>query len=149
MRAVVQRVRSARVLVDREPVGAIGLGMLVLIGAGEGDTEADVAYLATKTVGLRIFEDEAGQMNRGLLDIGGALLVVSQFTLYGDCRKGRRPSFTKAMEPLRAAELCDLFAQRCADMGAQVETGRFGAMMDVEMCNCGPVTLLLDSRRQF
>jgi D-tyrosyl-tRNA(Tyr) deacylase len=100
-------------------------------------------------VNLRVFEDEQQNMNRSLLETGGALLVVSQFTLYGDCRKGRRPSFVQALEPAQAEALCDLFAARCREAGAAVQTGRFRAMMDVELCNAGPVTMLLDSRKQF
>jgi D-aminoacyl-tRNA deacylase len=149
MRAVVQRVSFARVKVAGEVVGEIGTGLLVLLGAAAEDGDDDAAQLASKIVGLRIFEDEAENMNRSLLDVGGALLVVSQFTLLGDCRKGRRPSFTQAMEPVEAERLCDLFVRRCAELGPRVETGRFRAMMDVELCNRGPVTMLLDSRRLF
>ncbi len=149
MRAVVQRVSWARVEVGSEPLGAIGPGLLVLLAAGLGDTERDVAYLAEKVVHLRIFEDAAQHMNRSLLDVGGQLLVVSQFTLYGDCRKGRRPSFVGALAPGEAARLCDLFCERCRGLGITVATGRFGAMMDVSLCNSGPVTLLLDSARTF
>jgi D-aminoacyl-tRNA deacylase len=149
MRAVVQRVRWARVKVGAETVGEIGPGLLVLLGAAGGDTEQDVEYTATKAVNLRIFEDEQQNMNRSLLDVSGAMLVVSQFTLCGDCRKGRRPSFTDALEPVAAERLCDLFVARCRALGTRVETGRFRAMMDVELCNAGPVTLLVDSRRQF
>ena len=116
---------------------------------GEQDGEKDLDYMARKVVGLRVFEDEAGQMNRSLADVGGALLVVSQFTLYGDCRKGRRPSFIKAMEPQRAAEMCDELVARCRAEGLRVETGRFRAMMQVELLNDGPVTLLIDSEKQF
>ena len=149
MRAVVQRVSHASVTIDQDVVGKIGVGLLVLLGAGQNDTTEDVAYLVRKIIGLRIFEDEAGQMNRSLRDVAGKLLVVSQFTLYGDCRKGRRPSFTSALEPAQANALCDLFVRKCRDEGVDVETGRFGAMMNVELCNTGPVTLLLDSTRQF
>jgi len=151
MRAVVQRVRWARVKVDGQVVGEIGPGLTVLLGAGKGDTERDVDYLAQKIVNLRIFEDDqpAGNMNRSLLDVGGAMLVVSQFTLYGDTRKGRRPSFVNALEPTGAERLCNLFVERCQDAGVQVETGRFRAMMDVELCNSGPVTMLLDSSKEF
>lgn len=162
MRAVVQRVSRARVLVagpgsgaagpagrrDQE-IASIGRGLLVLLGAAQGDSEADVEYLAGKVVNLRVFEDSRGNMNRGLLEVGGALLVVSQFTLLGDCRKGRRPSFVAALEPVQAERLCDLFAARCRSLGAEVATGRFRAMMDVELCNDGPVTMLLDSRKLF
>lgn len=149
MRAVVQRVSRASVSVAGEVVGQIDRGLLVLLGAGEGDGEPDVAYVAGKVVGLRVFEDGQGQMNRSLLQVDGDLLVVSQFTLYGDCRKGRRPSFVKALEPERAVQLYELFVRRCTELGARVATGRFGAMMDVSLCNDGPVTLLIDSRRQF
>jgi D-tyrosyl-tRNA(Tyr) deacylase len=149
MRAVVQRVRWARVVVEGEQVGAIDLGLAVLLAAGERDGPADVEYLASKVVGLRVFEDDRGQMNRSVTDVGGALLVVSQFTLYGDCRKGRRPSFVRALEPAQAEQLCDRFVERCRGMGVSVSTGRFRAMMDVELCNAGPVTLLLDSKKLF
>jgi D-tyrosyl-tRNA(Tyr) deacylase len=149
MRAVVQRVDWARVKVDGEIVGAIGPGLLVLLGAGRGDGDTDAEWMAQKVVNLRVFEDEHQNMNRALLEVGGALLVVSQFTLYGDCRKGRRPSFVGALEPREAERLCDLFATRCRDAGVKVESGRFRAMMDVELCNKGPVTMLLDSRKTF
>ncbi|MBK8479697.1 MAG: D-tyrosyl-tRNA(Tyr) deacylase [Proteobacteria bacterium] len=149
MRAVVQRVSSARVTVGAETLGAIERGLLVLLGVGIGDLPADAAYLAQKIVGLRVFEDDQALMNRGLLEVGGALLVVSQFTLYGDCRKGRRPSFVGALEPKRAAELCEHFVGCCRGLGALVQRGRFGAQMSVELCNDGPVTLLLDSQRLF
>ena len=149
MRAVVQRVEWARVTVQGETVGEIGSGLMVLLGAGHGDGDDDAAWMAQKVVNLRIFEDEQHNMNRSLIDVGGALLVVSQFTLYGDCRKGRRPSFVGALEPREAERLCDLFAARCRDLGVTVETGRFRAMMDVELCNSGPVTMLLDSGKLF
>ena len=149
MRAVVQRVSWARVKVGAEVVGEIQQGLLVLLGAGQGDTEKQVDYVANKVVHLRVFEDQQQNMNRSLLDVGGALLVVSQFTLYGDCRKGRRPSFVAALEPGEAEQLCHLFCARCESLGAPVFTGRFGAMMDVELCNDGPVTLMIDSARQF
>jgi D-aminoacyl-tRNA deacylase len=149
MRAVVQRVTWARVKVAQEIVGEIEQGLLVLLGVGTGDTAQDVAYLAPKVVHLRIFADENQNMNRSLLEVGGALLVVSQFTLHGDCRKGRRPSFIDALEPVEAERLCELFCQTCAALGPPVQTGRFRAMMDVELCNSGPVTLLLDSRKAF
>lgn len=149
MRAVVQRVKWAHVTVEGERVGEIGPGLMVLLGAGQGDGERDMEYLAQKVVHLRIFEDDHHHMNRSVLDVGGSLLVVSQFTLYGDCRKGRRPSFVGALEPVEAERLYELFIQRCRQEGAQVESGRFGAMMDVELCNSGPVTLMLDSARQF
>ena len=149
MRAVVQRVKWVHVTVEGERVGEIGPGLLVLLGAGQGDGEAEVAYLVNKVVHLRVFEDERHHMNRSVLQAGGALLVVSQFTLYGDCRKGRRPSFVGALEPGEAARLCDLFIQRCQQEGVEVQSGRFGAMMDVSLCNDGPVTLMIDSDRVF
>jgi D-aminoacyl-tRNA deacylase len=147
MRAVVQRVQRAQVSVDGEVVGRVGPGLLVLLGAGQGDGSADVATLVDKVVNLRIFEDDAGKMNRSLLDSGGGLLVVSQFTLYGDCRRGRRPSFTEALEPTAAAALCGQFVTQARTCGVPVATGRFGARMEVELVNDGPVTLLLDSRK--
>jgi D-aminoacyl-tRNA deacylase len=149
VRAVVQRVRWARVKVGDEIVGEIGPGLLVLLGVASGDGAEDVEYTAAKVVNLRIFEDERQNMNRSLLDTGGELLVVSQFTLCGDCRKGRRPSFTDALEPVAAERLCAQLVERCRAAGPRVATGRFRAMMDVELCNAGPVTMLLDSRRQF
>jgi D-tyrosyl-tRNA(Tyr) deacylase len=135
--------------VGDELVGEIGPGLLVLLGAGRGDGEQQVEYMANKVVHLRIFEDHQQNMNRSLLDVEGELLVVSQFTLYGDCRKGRRPSFVGALEPAAAERLCDLFVERCQAHGARVQAGRFRAMMDVELNNAGPVTLMLDSDRQF
>jgi D-tyrosyl-tRNA(Tyr) deacylase len=150
VRAVVQRVTRAEVRVDGAVVGRIGRGLLVLIGAGAGDGAADVAYLADKVVNLRIFEDDDGKMNRSLLEVGGGLLAVSQFTLYGDARKGRRPSFVAALEPRAAEGLCDDFVAAVARAGvAEVAAGRFGAMMEVELLNWGPVTILLDSRKEF
>lgn len=149
MRAVVQRVAEARVDVDGRTVGAIGRGLLVLLGVGEGDGEQDLAYLAEKTAGLRIFEDEQGKMNLSVADVGGAVLVVSQFTLYGDCRKGRRPSFTPAAAPETANRLYEEFVLRLRAAGLEVATGVFQAHMRVHLLNDGPVTLLLDSRREF
>ncbi|MEE9275582.1 MAG: D-aminoacyl-tRNA deacylase [bacterium] len=149
MRAVLQRVRSCRVRVAGEMVGEIGPGLLTLLGVGEGDTEEDVRLLAEKTVNLRIFADDAGRMNRSLLDAGGAMLIVSQFTLYGDCRKGRRPSFTGSAPAETAEGLYEDFVAEVARLGAPTATGRFGAMMDVELINDGPVTLMLDSRGAF
>jgi len=148
MRAVVQRVTRASVRVGDETVGSIARGLLVLVGVANGDTEADARALSEKVVGLRIFEDDAEKMNLDVRDVGGALLCVSQFTLLGDARKGRRPSFTDAMAPEPAAAL---FAQFCALCRASVpvETGRFRASMQVELVNDGPVTLLLDTRRTF
>ena len=149
MRAVVQRVSRAQVRVEGQVVGDIGQGLLVLLGAGHGDGPDDADYLVEKLVGLRVFADEHGKMNLPVKDVGGAMLVVSQFTLYGDTRKGRRPSFVGALEPEAARALVDRFARGCAEAGIRVATGRFGADMDVEMVNHGPVTLLLDSRRAF
>lgn len=150
MRAVVQRVTRASVTVDGEITGAIEAGLLVLLGAGHGDGASDLAYLVDKIVNLRIFADEAGKMNRSVLDIGGGVLVVSQFTLYGDARKGRRPAFTDAMEPVaaKALYLQSLEALRQAGV-ARVEAGVFAADMKVELLNDGPVTILLDSRKGF
>ncbi len=144
-----QRVSRAEVRVDGAVVGRIARGFLVLVGAGTGDGAADVEWLADKVAGLRVFADENGQMNRALADVGGAVLAVSQFTLYGDCRKGRRPSFIEALEPVAAEKLYDAFVARLRAAGLPVETGRFRAMMDVELVNDGPVTLLLDSKRTF
>lgn len=149
MRAVVQRVSSARVLVEGEIVGAIGTGLMVFLGVGTGDKEADVGYLADKTANLRIFEDQEGKMNLSILETGGEMLVVSQFTLYGDCRKGRRPSFTDAAAPDQADRLYLGFVEHLRGLGLKVETGTFRAHMEVEVMNEGPVTMLLDSRRQF
>lgn len=149
MRAVVQRVSWARVRVAEETVGEIDRGLAVLLGVEGGDTEGDVDALAAKVVHLRIFEDEHQNMNLSVLDVNGALLVVSQFTLLGDCRKGRRPSFTSAMEPGEAERLCDLFAVQCRELGPTVQTGRFRSMMEVELCNSGPVTMLIDTRKAF
>jgi D-tyrosyl-tRNA(Tyr) deacylase len=149
MRAVVQRVSRAEVRVGGQAVGAIGRGLVALVGAGDDDTDEDAAYLADKIVGLRVFADDAGNLNRALAEVGGALLVVSQFTLYGDCRKGRRPSFVKAMAPEPAEQLYLRFVQAARATGAPVETGRFRAMMELELVNDGPVTLLVDSKRLF
>ena len=149
MRAVVQRVTRASVTVEGEIVGSIQAGLCVLVGVGKDDAEADAATLAEKVVGLRIFEDADGKMNQSLSDAGGALLAVSQFTLYGDARKGRRPSFTDAMEPARANELFERFCARSRELGVTVATGRFRAHMLVELANDGPVTILLDTQRNF
>ena len=149
MRAVLQRVSRARVKVGDETVGEIGAGLVVLLGVEQGDSDRDAAAMASKVVHLRIFEDDRQNMNRSLLETGGALLVVSQFTLLGDCRKGRRPSFISAMEPAGAERLCDLFARRCRELGPEVQTGRFRAMMEVELCNSGPVTMLMDTHKAF
>jgi D-aminoacyl-tRNA deacylase len=149
MRAVVQRVSEARVTVDGELVGEIGPGLLVYLGVGDEDADADLAYLADKDFALRVFEDEAGLMNRGVVDAGGSVLVVSQFTLYGDCRKGRRPSFVHAARPEVAEAVYERFVARLREAGVPVETGRFAAMMDVASVNDGPVTILLDSGKLF
>ncbi len=149
MRAVIQRVSRASVTVRGEIVGQIGRGLLVLLGVGLGDTEADAAYLAEKVCGLRIFEDEQGKMNRSVQDVGGSVLAVSQFTLYGDARKGKRPSFDAAARPERARALYELFVERIRAAGLRCETGRFQEMMQVELVNDGPVTILLDSGRAF
>ncbi len=146
MRAVVQRVSSARVLVDQEVVGQIQRGLLVLLGVARTDMPEQARWLADKVVGLRIFEDAEGKMNRDLAEIGGGLLVVSQFTLYGDCRKGRRPSFVDAAPPEIAIPLYEAFITAVRANGITTATGRFGAMMQVELINDGPVTLILDSK---
>jgi len=147
---VVQRVSRAEVRVAGESVGRIGTGLMVLLGAGKGDGVEDVAWIVEKIANLRIFADEAGKMNRSLLDVSGGLLLVSQFTLYGDARKGRRPSFVDALEPKEAERLYEEAIASARRAGiANVATGRFGNMMDVELVNDGPVTLLLDSRRAF
>jgi D-aminoacyl-tRNA deacylase len=149
MRAVLQRVSRASVDVDGTCVGRIGRGWLVLLGVGQGDTEEDADWLAEKVINLRGFEDDAGKMNRGVLDVRGEILVVSQFTLLGDCRAGRRPSFTAAADPLLAEKLYLYFAERLARSGLAVATGVFRAMMQVELINDGPVTFLLDSRKSI
>lgn len=149
MRAVVQRVARASVTVEGEITGEIGKGLLVLLGVAHEDTEAAADYLADKIVGLRVFEDPDGKMNLGVADAGGAVLVVSQFTLYGDVRRGKRPSFDRAARPERANELYEYFVARIRAAGLRCETGRFQAMMDVELVNDGPVTILLDSDKAF
>lgn len=149
VRAVVQRVSQARVEVEGEKVSAIGRGLMVLAGCGEGDTEEDARWLGEKIANLRIFEDEDGKMNLSVLDIEGAVLLVPNFTLYGDCRKGRRPSFTGACDPDVADGFMDVLADRIADTGLRVERGEFGAHMHVTLTNDGPVTLLLSSDRTF
>lgn len=154
MRAVVQRVSRARVTVDSEVTGEIGLGLLVLLGVAKSDTEADAIYLAEKISGLRIFEDQGGpanekKMNCSVVDAGGSILVVSQFTLYGDVRRGRRPSFDDAAPPEHAGHLYEFFVERIRAAGLRCETGRFQAMMQVELVNEGPVTILLDSAKSF
>ena len=145
MRALLQRVSRATVRVGNETVGSIGSGALVLVGVQTGDTEEDARYLAGKIAGLRIYPDGERRFERPLSDIGGSLLIVSQFTLYGDTRKGRRPSFAQAAPPDEAERLIDYLIQEVRNLGAQVETGKFGAMMEVELVNSGPVTLMIDS----
>ncbi|HWE27236.1 MAG TPA: D-aminoacyl-tRNA deacylase [Polyangia bacterium] len=149
MRAVVQRVLRAEVRVGDESVGKIGAGLLVLVAAADDDSDEDVRYTVDKIVGLRIFGDDDGNMNRSVVDVGGALLLVSQFTLYGDARKGRRPSFIKAMPPEPAEQLYEKVVAAARATGVPVATGRFRANMQVELVNDGPVTLLLDSKKQF
>lgn len=146
MRVVVQRCKEARVTVNGETTGQIGSGLMLLVGVTHGDGEKDAKYLADKIAGLRIFEDESGKMNRSVLDEGGAILSVSQFTLYGDTRKGRRPNFMAAAAPAEANALYERFNSELAGLGLQVEKGVFGAMMDVSLVNDGPVTLIVDSR---
>ena len=147
MRAVLTRVRSASVTIDGEVVGKIGKGFLILLGVGPEDTREHCRYLAQKALGLRIFEDENGKINLGLDQIGGEVLVVSQFTLYGNCRKGRRPSFTDAAPPELGNELYEAFLQECEALGYPPQHGRFGADMQVESINDGPVTLWLDTQQ--
>lgn len=149
MRAVVQRVSRARVTVNDFVSGEIGLGLLVLVGVGRGDGESDATYLAEKIVGLRIFEDAEGKMNRSVVDVGGSVLAVSQFTLYGDVRRGKRPSFDVAAGPEEARRLYEFFVARVQAAGVRCETGRFQEMMQVELVNEGPVTILLDSGKGF
>jgi len=146
MRALVQRVKYARVKVDDETVGEIGAGLLILLGIGLEDTEKEAAFVADKCANLRIFEDDAGKMNRSLLDIGGAALVISQFTLYGDASHGRRPSFSAAAPPEQAEPLYLKFVELLKDAGVPVATGRFRTEMAVELCNDGPVTIMVESR---
>ena len=149
MRAVLQRVSHARVLVEGRVIGEITAGLVVLLGVGQGDTTEAAAYLAEKTAHLRIFDDDQGKMNRSLLDVGGAALVVSQFTLYGDARGQRRPSFIRAAPPEDGKRLYEEFIRVLRGLGVRVETGVFQARMSVELSNDGPVTLLLDSEKQF
>ena len=149
MRAVVQRVNHATVTVDEEVVGRVELGVCVLVGVGRDDSEDDARALADKVVGLRIFEDHAQKMNLSVLEVGGAVLAVSQFTLFGDVRKGKRPSFSEALEPVRAEALFEHFCAECRTRGAHVETGRFRTHMRVELENDGPVTILIDTERAF
>ena len=148
MRIVLQRVKSAHVDVAGETVGSIGIGIAILLGVTQSDNQEDAKYLADKVVQLRIFSDEAGRMNRSLLDAGGSLLVVSQFTLYGDCRKGRRPSFDHAAPPEQARALYEYFIQHLRSSNIAVQTGVFQAEMEVHLINDGPVTFILDSNRR-
>ena len=149
MRAVLQRVSHARVLVDGRVTGEIAAGLVILLGVGQGDSTEAAAYLAEKTAHLRIFDDDQGKMNRSLLDVGGAALVVSQFTLYGDARGQRRPSFIRAAPPEEGKRLYEEFVRALRALGVRVETGVFQARMSVELSDDGPVTLLLDSEKQF
>jgi D-tyrosyl-tRNA(Tyr) deacylase len=149
MRAVVQRVSHAQVTVNDAVLGKVALGLCVFVGLGRGDSEEDALLLADKVVGLRIFEDHTQKMNLSLLEAGGALLVISQFTLFGDVRRGKRPSFSEALPPARAEALFDRFCAECRTRGAQVETGRFRAQMQVSLENDGPVTILIDTKRAF
>ncbi|RPH84757.1 MAG: D-tyrosyl-tRNA(Tyr) deacylase [Desulfobacteraceae bacterium] len=149
MRIVLQRVKKAQVRIQEAVVGEIGPGLLVFLGVGLGDSTGDVDYLAEKVLNLRIFADEQSKFNRSLLDTGGSILVVSQFTLFGDCRKGRRPSFSHSAPPEKAEPLYKLFIQKAKDAGLNVASGRFQEMMEVRLINDGPVTLLLDSQKTF
>jgi len=146
MRIVLQRAKNAAVTVEGNVVGKISHGVVLLVGVTHDDTEEDAAYLASKVANLRIFEDDEGKMNHSLLDRSGEVLSVSQFTLYGDCRKGRRPSFTQAAKPEQAKQLYDRFNELLREQGLTVETGQFGAMMEVSFTNDGPVTFILDSK---
>jgi D-tyrosyl-tRNA(Tyr) deacylase len=149
MRAVVQRVSRAKVTVGEAITGEIGTGLLVLLGVGREDTETDASYLAEKIIGLRIFQDSDGKMNRSVQDVGGSVLAVSQFTLYGDVRRGKRPSFDAAASPENARRLYEFFVERIRSAGLRCETGRFQEMMQVELVNDGPVTILVDSGKAF
>ncbi|MFZ0684459.1 MAG: D-aminoacyl-tRNA deacylase [Terriglobales bacterium] len=149
MRAVVQRVSRARVTVEGETTGEVGLGLLVLLGVGAGDTQGAADYLADKIVGLRIFEDAGGKMNLSIAEVGGTVLAVSQFTLYGDARRGKRPSFDAAAPPETARALYEYFVEKIRGAGLRCETGRFQETMQVELVNEGPVTILLDSSKAF
>ncbi|MCC6154658.1 MAG: D-tyrosyl-tRNA(Tyr) deacylase [Candidatus Hydrogenedentes bacterium] len=149
MRAVVQRVHESSVTVDGRITGRIGKGLLVLLGVSESDTDQDADYLAEKIVGLRCFADDASKFNLSVREVGGSVLAVSQFTLFGDCRKGKRPSFTDAARPELAISMYERFVERVRAAGIEVETGEFGAHMDVHLVNDGPVTLMLDSKKAF
>ena len=147
MRAVIQRVKHASVSVSDRIIGEIGHGLLIFLGVGDGDTEEDMKYIADKSMGMRIFCDENGKMNLSVKDVHGDILVISQFTLYGDCRKGRRPSFTQSMEPVGANMMYERFIKYIKDSGIVVQSGEFGADMKVDLINDGPVTILLDSSK--
>lgn len=147
MRAIIQRVKNASVKIDGSLKGEAGEGLLIFLGVGKGDGDEDLKYIADKTLGLRIFEDENGKMNKSVVDINGDLLVISQFTLYGDCRKGKRPSFDGAMPPKEAEEMYEKFVAYVRESGLKTETGEFGADMKVELLNDGPVTIILDSSK--
>jgi D-tyrosyl-tRNA(Tyr) deacylase len=149
MRAVVQRVSAAHVQAGGTELGRIESGLMVLIAVGKEDTEEDVYYLSRKIVQLRIFEDDAGKMNNSVLDVGGEILIVSQFTLFGDCRKGNRPSFTDAAHPDAAEKLYNRMLETIREQGVQVQTGQFQARMQIQLVNEGPVTLILDSKKGF
>ncbi|MGN0849273.1 MAG: D-aminoacyl-tRNA deacylase [Victivallaceae bacterium] len=147
MRALVQRAARAAITINGTPAGTMGAGLVVLLGITHSDSEKDVRYLADKCLGLRIFADENGKMNRSLLDVGGDLMIVSQFTLYGDCRHGKRPGFTDAANPVHAIPLYEAFIARCREAVPGLLTGEFGADMQVELVNDGPVTLMLESEK--
>ena len=149
MRGVVQRVSRASVTVDGRVTGSIEKGLMVLLGIEDSDGEQDLAYMCDKLMNLRIFEDENEKMNLSVTDVGGSLLIISQFTLYGDARKGRRPSFIQAARAEHAVPMYESLVKMCRDKGMRTETGEFGAHMDVELCNDGPVTILLDSKKLF
>lgn len=149
MRAVVQRVKTSSVTVDNNVVGEIGIGFNVLLGISKDDTIEDLRYIKDKVINLRVFEDENGKMNKSLKDVNGELLLISQFTLYGDCRKGRRPNFMEALGGEEAKKLYDIFVDMCKSENIKVETGIFGADMKVQILNDGPVTLMLDSKKNF
>ncbi len=149
MRAVVQRVSESSVTVDGKVIGTIGKGLLVLLGVSADDEDRDAAFIAEKVAGLRCFPDDSGKFNRSVEDVGGSILAISQFTLLGDCRRGRRPSFTRAARPEQAAPLYEAVIRHLRERSLHVEAGEFGAHMDVHLVNDGPVTLLLDSRKEF
>lgn len=148
MKAVIQRSKEAKVIVNDQETGAISFGFVILLGVTHDDTEEDAKYLAEKIVHMRIFEDDNGKMNHSLLDVGGAILSISQFTLYGDTRKGRRPNFMQAAKPAEAERLYHSFNECLKEKGVQVETGRFGEMMNVHLINDGPVTIIIDSKEK-